>query len=141
MKSIILFLIGIIILVIVAWGVSTGWKFSNAGQKTSTPSQNRTSNSSSPNSTTSAIKNQMNVSINKSIFDPVEIKVPLGTTIIWTNRDSVPQALISDQDVFQSPLLKPGETFSYTFNQKGEYPYHEINNGEMKAKIQVENPS
>ena len=139
MKSLILVLIGVIILIVIAWGTSSGWRFFGSQQEESSPTQPTSSEKSSPSK--SSNKNQMNVSVEKSIFDPVELKVPLGTTVSWSNNDTVSQAIISDIDVFQSPELEPGESFSYTFNQKGEYPYYEIGNGEMKAKIQVENSS
>jgi Ca2+-binding RTX toxin-like protein len=64
-------------------------------------------------------------------LNPIEIEV--GETVRWTNRDSQPHTVTSgsngqpdgkfDSSPNFNPLLAPGEPFSHTFEQEGEYPY------------------
>ena len=58
-------------------------------------------------------------------FAPANIIVDVGTTVTWTNDDSVPHTVTSDDgDELNSELLNPGDTFSHTFDEPGAYSYH-----------------
>lgn len=64
-------------------------------------------------------------------YDPPNIKITSGTTIIWTNNDSVPHRVVSGVSTqkvgkpfepdgkFDSGDLQPGQTFKLTINQAG----------------------
>ncbi len=66
-----------------------------------------------------------NISINNAKYRPKNLTVKVGTTLTWTNNDSVPQSVTSDTPgVFDSGLLQPGKTWTYTFSQAGTFPYH-----------------
>jgi plastocyanin len=56
-------------------------------------------------------------------FDPSAIIVPTGTTVAWTNDDSVPHTVTSTDGVFDSGILDPGGSFSFTFNEPGSFDY------------------
>lgn len=62
-----------------------------------------------------------NVSIKNFAFSPATLTVPAGTTVIWTNNDTVDHSV--NAATFNSQVLHPGDTFSYTFTQAGTYPY------------------
>jgi plastocyanin len=64
------------------------------------------------------------VSIVDSAFEPAEIAVAPGTTITWTNEGTAPHTVTADGGLFDSGTLEPGDTFSYTFEEPGEYPYY-----------------
>ena len=71
-------------------------------------------------------------------FDPAELKIKAGDTVVWTNKDSIPHNLVSDSFEIISPTVPIGGTYSHTFKTTGEYPYNcEIHTG-MKGKIIVE---
>jgi plastocyanin len=54
--------------------------------------------------------------------NPIEIKV--GDTVTWINNDSSPHTVTSSNDsTFDSDIMRRGETFSFTFDNVGEYPY------------------
>ncbi len=63
-------------------------------------------------------------------FSPAHIQVVLGTTVTWTNQDTVPHnvtfspVVISSSDNWESGLLYPGQSFSYTFTSRGTFQYH-----------------
>lgn len=69
------------------------------------------------------------VSIIASSFDPAIVNIQPGTTVLWVNDDRIshrvehlPQ-LPSENLLFRSNLLSPGESYSYTFTQSGRYHY------------------
>jgi len=68
------------------------------------------------------------VAISGYSFNPQTLRVRVGTTVTWTNMDSVPHSVVSGTSdsptgVFVSSLLGQGQSFSYTFNAPGTYVY------------------
>jgi plastocyanin len=49
--------------------------------------------------------------------------VPAGTTVIVQNTDDDQHTWTSVDDLFDSGALRPGDTFSFTFDEPGEYDY------------------
>ena len=71
-------------------------------------------------------------------FSPKELTIKKGTTITWTNEDSAVHTVTSDTDVFDSGNLAKGDTFSYTFDTAGTFPYYCIPHAaNMKGTIVV----
>jgi plastocyanin len=69
---------------------------------------------------------------NPEFYIPREIAVSIDTTVVWTNMDTVGHTVTSGNpggsntgSLFDSnfPLMENGETFEYTFDTVGEYPY------------------
>jgi plastocyanin len=56
-------------------------------------------------------------------FDPSAITVPTGTTVAWTNEDSVPHTVTSTDGAFDSGIFDPGGSFAFTFNEPGSFAY------------------
>ncbi|HLU34478.1 MAG TPA: multicopper oxidase domain-containing protein [Thermomicrobiales bacterium] len=56
-------------------------------------------------------------------FDPVELTVVQGTTVTWTNKGANFHSLKAYDGSFDSGKLAPGESYSYTFDQPGLFPY------------------
>ena len=60
---------------------------------------------------------------------PLNLEIPRGTSVTWTNDDSVPhniQSLDESGDVidwFNSPPLNTGDKFEYAFEEDGVYNY------------------
>ncbi len=59
-------------------------------------------------------------------FDQMSITVPPGTTVTWKSvtSNSDGHTSTSNGDVWDSHLIKPGNTWSFTFSKTGRYPYH-----------------
>ncbi|MGB7787588.1 cupredoxin domain-containing protein [Methanoregula sp.] len=67
------------------------------------------------------------VSINNFAFSPRQVTVSQGTTVTWTNQDSVAHTVVSDAgvpDAFSSDPLSQGSSFTFTFTKPGTYTYH-----------------
>ncbi len=71
-------------------------------------------------------------------FSPATLKVKKGTTVVWTNQDSVKHnAYTQTAGGPQGPLIGKGETYSYTFNQVGTFNYICQPHPYMKGVVEV----
>jgi plastocyanin len=55
-----------------------------------------------------------------------------GTMVTWVNGDEAAHSATSNDGVFDSKTLKPGQSYSYVFNKPGKYAYHSTVRGEEK---------
>jgi plastocyanin len=75
------------------------------------------------------------VSIVDFSFEPATLDVPPGTSVVWTNDGRAPHTVSGD--FADSGLLEPGQTFSYTFSESGEFGYHCSVHPNMTGTIRV----
>jgi plastocyanin len=77
------------------------------------------------------------VEIKGSTFNPLQLKIVNGTTVKWTNADSV--SYILNVDDVQSPVLNKRDSWNHTFNKTGIFGYNSSNHPAMPhGKIIVE---
>jgi len=86
------------------------------------------------------------VDIEDNKFGPNKITVPVGATVIWTNKGQRPHTVNADDGSFDSGTLNNGGNFSQTFAKAGTFPYfcrfHGGKGGEgMSATIVVADQS
>lgn len=83
------------------------------------------------------------VTIANSTFTPAQLTVKKGTTVTWTNRDSMGHNVVSDEDApeggppKESELFGQGEAFSFTFDTVGTFPYHCTPHPFMQGTVEV----
>jgi predicted lipoprotein with Yx(FWY)xxD motif/plastocyanin len=63
------------------------------------------------------------INVQNFAFDPKDLTIPAGTTVIWHNSDSVTHTVTSDTGLFDGNL-PGGADFQFTFSQPGTYPYY-----------------
>jgi plastocyanin len=63
------------------------------------------------------------VKVDNFSFGPATLRVAVGTTVTWNNRDDIPHTIVSTDKVFKSKVLDTDEKFSFTFSKAGTYPY------------------
>lgn len=56
-------------------------------------------------------------------FSPNPVDVKVGETVTWINDDSGRHTVTSKNGVFDSGMMGKGQSFSFTFDKAGEYPY------------------
>lgn len=78
---------------------------------------------------------KMNIQSMAFLFSNIQVKV--GTTVTWTNRDTVPHSVTFDNGMKDSGLLYQGQSFSYTFNTPGTYRYSCTVHPSMVATVTV----
>ena len=77
-----------------------------------------------PAGTTSADDKTVVVQLGEHFFDPSSITVRVGTTVVWRNNGQQTHDIHARDGSFDSPLLNPGNTFTFTFTKPGLYPYY-----------------
>jgi plastocyanin len=77
------------------------------------------------------------VAITKGGFNPKTANIVQGDTVTWTNSDTANHQIVSDKGLGSSAVLKPGESFSFTFNNAGDFPYHDGLNTKLKGTVRV----
>ena len=75
--------------------------------------------------------------------DPLEIAV--GTTVVWTNQDEAPHTVthgtyVKRGGAFDSGTRTQGQSFAFTFDEVGNYPYTCIIHPEMIGTVKVVGP-
>jgi amicyanin len=82
------------------------------------------------------------VTIDNMMFNPEDVKVKVGDTVVWVQNDGVPHSVTVTQgpapDKFDSNVFRKGETFSHTFKIKGTYYYKCSLHPIMRGKVVVE---
>jgi len=78
------------------------------------------------------------VKIDNFIFGPETLKVSVGATVTWTNRDDIPHTVVSTTGAFKSKVLDTDEKFSFTFSKPGTYPYFCSIHPKMTGKVVVQ---
>jgi plastocyanin len=85
------------------------------------------------------------VNITDSAFQPRELTIPAGASVLWQHIGNFPHTVTADDGTFNSGTLQNGDTFRRTFSEPGRYPYYcEIHGGPggsgMSGVIIVEGP-
>lgn len=71
-------------------------------------------------------------------YSPQVLVIRAGTTVTWRNEDVNMQHLLQgDNNEFTTPMLDPGESFQFTFREKGTIQYTCLPHPWMKGTIIV----
>ena len=78
------------------------------------------------------------VKIDNFVFGPQTIKVPVGTTVTWTNSDDIPHTVVSIDGAFKSKPLDTDDKFTFTPAKPGTYKYYCSIHPKMTAELVAE---
>lgn len=70
-------------------------------------------------------------------YQVAHMQVRAGTTVTWTNQDSVPHSITFMNGMRGSGLLSQGQSFSYMFKTPGTYQYYCTVHPNMVATVTV----
>jgi plastocyanin len=88
---------------------------------------------------TAAAADATTVDIKDFMYAPASLEIPVGATVTWSNRDAAPHtATAQDREALQSGTLKPGDSYSQTFDQPGRFDYFCEFHANMKGTIVVQ---
>ncbi len=151
--------IGLIGVIIVA-GVAVWWLLNTTTKQetpsTSTSSSNMedmnaamdqpttpdTTQNTAPPAAPAAQSGTIAVTIKDMAFAPAKITIKKGSTVVWTNQDSVGHNAVGDSAQAgglptTATLLSKGQTESFTFNAVGVFTYHCTPHPFMQGTVQV----
>jgi plastocyanin len=80
----------------------------------------------------------VSVTISNLAFNPKDVTIPVNAKVTWTNNDSATHSVTSDSGLFESPALKQGSWFTYSFSEVGTFPYHCKFHAEMTGTVIVQ---
>ncbi len=76
-------------------------------------------------------------------YEPVELQIAIGTTVLWINEDSAMHTVTSGNSqegpngVFDSDLIAAGDSFEFTFTSQGNEDYYCIVHPWMTGSVEV----
>lgn len=70
------------------------------------------------------VSQEVTIEVLDSAYDPGEITIEPGTTVVWAQTGSLPHTVTADNGTFDSGDMASGDTFTFTFNEEGTYPYY-----------------
>jgi plastocyanin len=91
----------------------------------------------SPTYSTSPYSEQANVAVRDDYFEQPTLTVTRGTTVRWTNYGQHMHTVTAENGMFASQDLRPGEAYSYTFNQVGSFVYSCAHHPQMRGEVVV----
>jgi plastocyanin len=141
-RNLTLWIVAVVIVVAVIVGViiARNGKNNSSDNISNTTSSQATNNqpSNTDNASTPQAVATDKVSIENMAFTPAAIKVKVGTTVTWTNNDSIAHTVTADSgDGPNSGNLDPGKTYSFTYKSVGTFSYHCEIHPDMTGTVQV----
>ena len=80
------------------------------------------------------------VRIVRAGFSPSAVTVNFGDTVVWRNADTTNHQVVADSGAFASPILRPGQTFSFTFRTAGTFRYRDALEPSERGRVVVRGP-
>jgi plastocyanin len=87
--------------------------------------------------TAGAVAAEVPVSIVSRAYQPAELMVEAGQTVVWTNRGFGPHTVTAAGGEFDSGRLNAGESFKVTFTTPGAFAYACTIHPSMHGKVSV----
>ncbi|MBD0328914.1 MAG: hypothetical protein ICV64_02270 [Thermoleophilia bacterium] len=81
------------------------------------------------------------VRIERDGFRPVTHTIDLDDTVRWRNADTVRHQVVAESGAFASPVLQPGQTWSFTFTAVGRYAYRDALEPSERGVVVVRAPA
>ena len=78
------------------------------------------------------------VTIEGTSFQPEQLTISPGDTVVWVNKDPFPHTATSTTGAFDSGNIAPGKSWKFRATKKGELAYVCTLHPTMKARLTVE---
>lgn len=145
-------LVTILIIVILAAGAWAIWLSlqqsqsespQNGSSNTNTAPQLSSQEQQGTDQTTPQQSNATQVTIKNRAYSPAKVTIKKGTTVTWTNEDSMGHNVVTANAATggglptTAQLLAKGEKFSHTFTEVGTFNYFCTPHPDMKGTVEV----
>lgn len=70
-------------------------------------------------------------------YQPTDLSVPVGTTVVWKNLDPVAHTVTDIEYAYDSGLFEEAGIFAKTFDTPGVYTYFCLPHPTMIARVEV----
>lgn len=92
----------------------------------------------SPTKGATPAASRVEVSIANFAYQPANVTTGTGSTIVWTNRDTVAHTVTADDGSFDSGSIASGDTFEQRFDKSKSYSYTCSFHPQMKGIITIQ---
>lgn len=136
-KSVVAIIVVVVIVVVGVLLLATHKSDNSTTSNMSNMNSNQGKDGSGEADTGSSSTNQVN--IKGLAFSPTNITVTKGTTVTWTNNDTVTHT-VTENDGQSGPNsgdLDSGKSYSFTYNTAGTFKYHCSIHSEMTGTVTV----
>ena len=83
---------------------------------------------------------RVDVQMENFAFQPSELSLSVGDTVVWVNKDSFVHTSTSDSTAWSSPDLSPGDQFEFVVRTPGRFAYHCAAHPAMHGTLSVRQP-
>lgn len=128
----------VVIIIAIVYFARSGYKSPSPASTPSTPAAAPSASQSSGSASGEVKAGATTVTVKNFAFSPATLQIKKGDTVTWTNEDSAPHQIASDTNAFQGTSMSQGQTYSFTFNTAGNFPYHCAIHPSMKGMITVQ---
>ena len=118
--------------IIVTQVLTSNPNFAHHNNETHSPVNPQQNSSPAPEGTVRIVDNA-----GSNSYSPNPIEAKVGETVTWVNDDSAVHTVTSTDGIFDSDILQRGQTFNYTFDKEGEYPYYCMLHHNMVGTVSV----
>ena len=80
------------------------------------------------------------VQITRAAFVPKTVTVNSGDSVTWHNSDSRDHQVVANNGAFASPVLRAGQSYTFTFDRGGTHNYHDALYPSRKGTVVVKGP-
>src|SRR5262245_1363387 len=80
------------------------------------------------------------VAIRATGFGPKSVTIATGDAVKWTNRDTKNHQVVANNGSFASSAIKPGKSYTHTFNTAGAFGYRDALHPSLTGKVVVKGP-
>jgi plastocyanin len=106
-------------------GLTTACGSSGGSSTPTTPTPTPTTPAPAPATGTQNVSIVVNSQgLGPNAYNPSPVTIAAGTTVRWTNNDTITHTSTSNTGVWSSGNLQPGGTFDFTFQTSGTFTYH-----------------
>ena len=77
------------------------------------------------------------VQIRRAGFVPASVTINQDDSVTWRNADTIDHQVVANGGQFASPILDPGESYTFTFRNAGTYRYHDALHPTRRGTITV----
>src|ERR1044072_8313073 len=74
------------------------------------------------------------VAIKAAGFQPATVTIATGDAVKWTNRDTKTHQVVANNGSFASAVIRPGKTYTHTFNTAGTFGYRDALHPSLTGK-------
>jgi plastocyanin len=136
-------IIAIVVAVVVLGGLGYNLYIANNDEDVdpiATESTQSTNDTSVPEESTDTTPEDEAITIDNRAYGRESVTVKSGTTVTWTNQDSLDHDVTPDEETLEfsrSEMLSTGDSYSVTFTTPGTYTYHCTPHPDMTGTIIV----